>query len=144
MNLDKLWIHSVIQLMDEELPEEYRKRILERCGRGCAFGSGMVEQLQQANLTGLSPEEVFTSLKHPCFFGERILMEEGSFLTICPECYCPFVNDNLQAIPESYCDCTMGWTKQVFETALGRPVEVEVEQSIIRGADHCRIRTTWK
>lgn len=143
MNLERLWIHSVIRLMDQELPEAYRQRILEQCGRGCAYGCGMVEKLQQANLAGLTPEEVFARLKEPDLFGERISQGEGCFYTYCPECYCPFVNDNLSNIPASYCDCTKGWTKQIFETALGRSVEVEVEASIIRGDSQCRIRTSW-
>lgn len=143
MNLDRLWIHSVINMMDQELPQEDRSRLLESCGRSCAHGSGMVEKVQQANLSGKSPEDVFNRLKEPDFFGERITQEDGGFITICPECFCPFVKDNIENIPGSYCDCTKGWTKQVFETALGRTVDVEIEASIIRGDQQCRIRTTW-
>lgn len=141
MNIEKLWIQSVIKLMDQELKEEDRGRILEKCGRGCACGCGMVGKIRKADLNHENVEEVFQKLKEPDFFGERISKGEDCFYTTCEKCFCPYVNDNIQDTPGSYCECTKGWTKQVFETAFQRPVEVEIEQTIIRGADCCKMRT---
>lgn len=141
MNIEKLWIQGVIKLMDQELKAEDRSKILEKCGRGCAHGCGIVERIQKANPNPEKVDEVFNLLKQPDFFGNRISKGDDCFYTTCEQCLCPYVNDNLQDTPGSYCDCTKGWTKQVFETAFQRPVEVEIEQTIIRGADSCRMRT---
>lgn len=141
MNIEKLWIHSVIKLMDQELKKEDIGRILEQCGRGCAHGCGMVERIQKANPNPENVDEVIRTLQQPEFFGGRISKGDDCFYTTCEQCYCPFVNDNIQDIPGSYCECTKGWTKQVFETAFQRPVAVEIEQTIIRGADSCKMRT---
>jgi hypothetical protein len=43
-------------------------------------------------------------------------------------------------VPGSYCYCSVGWVKEMFEQALERPVEVKVEASIRRGDETCRLR----
>lgn len=108
-------------------------RILEKCGRGWAFGCGMVEKIRNANLNPENPDEVLQKLKGLDLFGDRISQGEDCFYTICEQCFCPYVYDNIKETPGSYCECTKGWTKQVFETAFGRLVEVEIEQTIIWG-----------
>ena len=140
LNLERLWIHSVIRLMDEELNKEDMGKILERCGQGCAYGCGILDKIKSAKINHDSPDEVFKKLQDPEIFGERIIKGDNCFYTLCDSCYCPFVAGATQEIPGTYCECTKGWTKAVFETAFGRPVEVEIEQTIIRGADNCRMK----
>jgi hypothetical protein len=143
MNLDRLWIHSVIRLMDEELAIEDMGRILERCGQGCAYGCGMIEKIQKAQMNYDKPDEVFKKLQSPDIFGDRIMKGEDCYYTICEQCFCPFVSENLSEIPASYCECTKGWTKTVFQTAFGRSVNVEIEQTILRGGECCRMKITF-
>jgi hypothetical protein len=45
-------------------------------------------------------------------------------------------------VPHSYCYCSVGWVKEMFEQALGRPIEVEVEASVLRGDEACRLRVS--
>ncbi|MCK4478878.1 hypothetical protein KAU88_10215 [Candidatus Bathyarchaeota archaeon] len=40
----------------------------------------------------------------------------------------------------TYCNCSRGWAKELFEGVLGRPVGVIMEKSIIKGDDQCRFR----
>jgi predicted hydrocarbon binding protein len=40
----------------------------------------------------------------------------------------------------TYCNCSRGWAKALFEGALRRPVEVIKEQSIISGDKQCKFR----
>lgn len=141
MNIEKLWIQAVIKLMDQELKEEERGRILEKCGRGCAFGCGMIEKIRKAVRNSQDPDEVFQKLQSPDLFGTRIFKGENCFYTVCEHCLCPYVKDNIADTPGSYCECTKGWTQQVFETAFGRPAKVEIEQTIIRGDQYCKMKT---
>jgi hypothetical protein len=50
-------------------------------------------------------------------------------------CDCPLVNDN--RMPACYCDCSIGWQRHTYETILGKPVEAEVKESVLRGAKRC-------
>jgi predicted hydrocarbon binding protein len=43
----------------------------------------------------------------------------------------------------TYCNCSRGWAKALFEGALGRPVDVVMEQSIIRGDEQCQFRIVF-
>jgi hypothetical protein len=43
-------------------------------------------------------------------------------------------------MPAMYCNCSVGWAKALFEGALGRPVDVTLEKSIIAGENECRLR----
>jgi hypothetical protein len=40
----------------------------------------------------------------------------------------------------TYCNCSRGWAKALFEGATGKPVEVIMEKSIISGDSECRFR----
>jgi len=143
MDLDKMWIKSVINLMDKELKKEELCSILEQCGKNCAFGCGILEQIKNADINPENLDETFEKLQNPEIFGDRILKGDNCFYTVCEKCYCPFVQGSLEEIPHSYCECSKAWAKQVFETVLKRPVEAEILQSIIRGADCCKIKIIY-
>ena len=58
-------------------------------------------------------------------------------------CYCGSVSKTREPISATYCACSCGWYRQLFETLLGTAVEVELLESIIQGSERCRflIRT---
>jgi effector-binding domain-containing protein len=54
-------------------------------------------------------------------------------------CFCPIIRGNLdKGMPVTYCYCGSGWYRQQWETATGKPVRVEVLESILKGDDICR------
>jgi len=54
-------------------------------------------------------------------------------------CFCPILRDRLeQGMPVSYCYCGAGWYRQQWETATGKPVRVEVVQSVLKGDEVCQ------
>jgi predicted hydrocarbon binding protein len=58
-----------------------------------------------------------------------------------PKCYCSQVNKlSKEELSGTYCNCSRGWAKALFEEATGKPVEVTLEKSIIRGDDQCKLR----
>jgi hypothetical protein len=57
-------------------------------------------------------------------------------------CHCPRVRDALQAgeaLPRLYCYCGAGYYKGIWEEILRQPVEVELLESVLAGADVCRV-----
>jgi len=56
------------------------------------------------------------------------------------KCYCPLVRDYKETLPATFCNCSRGWLKELFESALEKPVEVKLEKSIKRGDEICRFR----
>ena len=57
-------------------------------------------------------------------------------------CACPLVK--MGRTPVEFCDCSRGWTQAAFSTVLGRPVSVEIEESVLRGGSRCSFRIGTK
>jgi hypothetical protein len=55
-------------------------------------------------------------------------------------CHCPRVRDVLKEgkrLPATYCHCSAGFYKKNFEEIFGRPVDVEILQTVLSGDDLC-------
>jgi hypothetical protein len=58
-------------------------------------------------------------------------------------CICPLVKTlEIEASP-NHCLCTISHLKHLYETALGRPVEVDLIETCLRGGDSCTIKISW-
>lgn len=51
------------------------------------------------------------------------------------DCFCPLLTKAMS--PQLACNCSIGWQKQAFETAMGRPVTVTITESVLRGGARC-------
>jgi hypothetical protein len=57
-------------------------------------------------------------------------------------CHCPRVRDAIKlgkAMPRTYCYCGAGFYKDLWETILDAPVEVEVISTVLQGDDVCTV-----
>ena len=52
-------------------------------------------------------------------------------------CYCPVVRDRPAKPSDLHCECTRATHQSIFEAALGRPVPVEVVETLRRGGKTC-------
>jgi predicted hydrocarbon binding protein len=52
-------------------------------------------------------------------------------------CFCPLVWATEEAISETFCYCSSGWYKNLWEGILEKKVEVEVVGSVIQGDEFC-------
>ncbi len=129
------WVADLVDTMDEQLPREVRVRLIEGCGRGCfrrhefkraiaEQGKGDVEKLIVAYKKNF---EVWRD-------GERVHVRYGETSS---RCYCPVVKDRPPRPDDLHCECTRATHQSIFETALGRPVKVEVVESLRRGGRTC-------
>ncbi|MGQ9566392.1 MAG: DUF6144 family protein [Candidatus Bathyarchaeales archaeon] len=73
---------------------------------------------------------------------KHLHLDKGNVYIIYPKCYCPRVSKIPRGkLSGTYCYCSVGWAKALFEGVLERPVEVVKEASIINGDKQCRFRT---
>jgi len=56
------------------------------------------------------------------------------------KCYCPLVRDCHEKLSATFCNCSHGWLKELFESALEKPVKVKLEKSIKNGDKICKFR----
>ncbi len=53
-------------------------------------------------------------------------------------CFCPIIRERLDAgMPPAFCNCGAGWFRQQWEGATGRPVQIEIVESLLRGDERC-------
>ena len=117
--------------IEDEIPLEKRQQILEKMGRNCAGSLGWAEKYKD------NPEGFFEHMKQRA--GENITYDREKGLirvvTRDRDCDCPIVDSS--KTPAYYCHCSIGWQKQVYETILGKEIEVNLTESVLRGSTRC-------
>jgi hypothetical protein len=56
------------------------------------------------------------------------------------ECGCPLVDN--RRTPAFFCNCSVGYQKEAFETIFGRPVQVSLMESKLGGSKRCVFEVT--
>jgi predicted hydrocarbon binding protein len=111
--------------------------ILEQCGRQCQSQSFIKKAkgiYEKSNGIDDFLEKLGRVYKHLEREGDKIYI-------VYPKCYCSQVNKiPKRKLSGTYCNCSRGWAKTLFEGALSRPVEVVKEKSIINGDSECKFR----
>jgi hypothetical protein len=122
----KLW-----ELLEPHLDEKQRLEIIEQLGRNCAKTIGWAEQYKG------NPEGFFKRMEQSQ--GEKFEYDKanGIIKITTPErdCVCRLVNSKFT--PAYFCQCSIGWQKQMYETILDRVIEVELKESVLRGSKRC-------
>ena len=59
-------------------------------------------------------------------------------------CECPMLEKAKNSNSLTWCHCTAGYNKKLFEIVFEKPVYVEIVQSIRQGFDFCLLRITFQ
>jgi hypothetical protein len=138
------WTGRFMRVLDERLDEKTRRGLMEANGRACALGAyGPPDPAKTVDLdafvAGLAryvgPENArregdvvyFNYKQNPA--GLRIA--DGY-------CLCPLVEDGPADLSPTYCHCSVGYVAYLFERNIGRPVRVELVESLRGGGKACR------
>ncbi len=68
-------------------------------------------------------------------------MENNTIHLTYNECGCGMVNEGGVTNP-FLCNCTLGYTKAIFEKLFERPLKIELKKSILRGDSVCKQEIT--
>lgn len=60
-----------------------------------------------------------------------------------PECYCACVKRVPKELSKTWCYCTLGNAKGIFEEVFKKEVEVKLVESIKTGSSRCNIEVVW-
>ena len=130
------WVKTLMDGLDAQVDEETRAEILEACGRGCIPRS-FIRKAQACRRGARDTGEFLDRLSQRWSHLQR----DGDDIYVTYEkCYCPLVKAYSGELSPSFCNCSRGWIKELFESVLERPVSVDLEKSIKRGDDLCRLR----
>jgi predicted hydrocarbon binding protein len=129
---------KLLGILDEEVDAPTRKRIFQRLGRACAEQFRTITYDKYKNdIRGF-----LAAIQAPGGWVEKAeYNEETGTIRIVDRsktCTCPLVEKGLT--PSDQCECTLGWQKQTYSAILGKPVEAELEESILHGSNRCVFR----
>jgi len=135
-----IWIASVIDGMDEFVDEETKIRVLESCGKACAAFHGHLQIVADLKAKGSSVEDILTHMNREKMWCGDWIQEGDIISSICDACECPLVLADLVKLSPTFCYCSRGFAKSLFEEILGKPVSVELTKAIGRGDEFCHFR----
>jgi hypothetical protein len=139
------------KVLDAELPETTRRRIMAANGKACfsAFRLDLKPRAEPATreqIASFVARQASSSAYS--MDGDAVYLQYTSSAETgkpSPEgvCLCPTAEaQTAKQISPSYCWCSVGYVKEMHERAFGRPVNVELTESVLMGQPRCRFRIT--
>ncbi|MCU0292880.1 MAG: hypothetical protein MUF10_12960 [Thermoanaerobaculaceae bacterium] len=88
------------------------------------------------------PDGYFASIKQAWGTEASWDREKGVITVAVPEgeCGCPMVDT--KRTPAAWCNCSVGYQKEAFETVFGRPVKAALKESKLAGSTRCVFEVT--
>jgi hypothetical protein len=125
----------LLTIMGEQLDDATRNKILQSLGSQCSQPYAAFFNKYRGDLQGFL-DKIKTAWVERTEYDEKtgILRVIGKPAP----CACPLVKAG--RTPAAFCDCSRGWTQAAYSTVLGKPVSVEIEESVLRGGTRCSFR----
>jgi hypothetical protein len=141
------WLIDMIKGLDEHVDEETRVKLMYQCGRACfntPWHQAEFKRWKKLHDQSKDLGDFLDKLEkaNPNWFKleGRIMHATFEFLD---GCVCPIVKKiPHDALSGTWCLCSVGLHKALFEETLGRDVKVVLEESRRTGADKCKFRIT--
>jgi predicted hydrocarbon binding protein len=145
------WVKGAMDRLDELVDEEIKIRIMENCGYKCSeMNSEAVEEAKARRKKYKSLDEFLEAEQRNPMKGTK-LVRKGDILyqfytpkSLGMRCYCSLVNASDEKMSLTYCHCSKGFVKKLWEAIIERPVKVELIQSVVSGADECKFAVHLK
>lgn len=130
-------LNSIIKGLNE-VGLESRVKIMEFCGEACAHSDGDLKIAQRIAKETANEEEILARVNKEILWCSAWTRKGNTIQSTCVKCGCPLVRNKVVDLTGTFCYCSRGWVKKIFETLLKKPVVVELEKSIGRGDKICK------
>jgi hypothetical protein len=144
------WTKRFLEVMDDTLEEPARKKLMMANGKACHR-----EYLKSIGrkITPVPFEKWVAAVKERATDGSiqvdgRVIQFQylSSAETGLPAaegtCLCPLVETKPAGLSCTYCLCSLGYVKDMFEQTLGTKVDVELVDSVLKGGKRCKFKIT--
>ena len=131
---------NLVNGFDKHLDPEKKILLLEECGRKCIRDKGE-RFIQNANDLYKNSKDLQDFLEKFSKIYDSLHITDDEVAVIYPKCLCPTINKIPPGkISPTYCNCSRGWVKELFESATEKAVEVFLDESITKGNTRCKLR----
>lgn len=132
------WINTILGEA-ARLGDNKGIELLNVCGAACCETSELFEgavKIKNEYPQDSDPDKLFNAFKQQ-YYNTSGLTKEGNKITlVLEECTCPMVKKGINN--PFLCNCTIGYTKKIFETLFDRTISINLEKSILRGDKICK------
>ncbi|MBW9147337.1 hypothetical protein K2F40_15805 [Clostridium sp. CM028] len=139
------WVKSTMNRLESNFDRSTVKQIRMNCQ--CGYGMDEKLALVQELVASSSNLEEFANQDKAKAAG--LSYTNGELYLQFPFCPCPMLADVNKLNTDTWCQCTVGYSKVLFEKAFGCEVVVELLKSIKMGDDICLMKiiprdSIWK
>ena len=135
---NKSWV-SLLHRSIAGLDEQQQAAIMKPCGQGCAEDILLLCE----KILGRKVETIedliagWNLRREQRGLNGKWEFEQDTIMGVFRECSCPLVSSGLIELHRTQCYCSQGMMESIFSRVAGRPVEVEIKQTIGRGNKVC-------
>jgi hypothetical protein len=149
------WLKSVIERIDQTAKEYEKYDILSYCAHN--FSQKRIDSLKSIYKETGDLDEVLKEMhKDYAWYEDPVRKDNVIYVTKIPYnpegykkaqtleekqanyCHCPLVRNHFnEEISPTFCNCSAGWYRQLWEGILGRPVNIKILRSLIKGDQNC-------
>jgi hypothetical protein len=135
------YIKRLMDVMDAELTPEQRSALLEANGRECFRQAkypkfpGTLDDFIKMVSEKEGPD-VIRREDNTIHF--RYVQNPRGLRTDDGYCLCPLVEKGPPDLSGTFCECSVGYVREMFSQMADKPVKVELTESVKRGGKACR------
>ena len=137
LNRTAKWINTILKEASN-LDSGKGIELLYTCGRECSKSTVFLDganNIRKQFERNVSMGTLFQAFKEQYYNTPNFSMDGNKITLIFKTCTCPMVK---QGVSNPFlCNCTIGCSMQIFETLFGKPVEIKIKKSVLRGDNIC-------
>lgn len=131
-----LWVNNTMKRLENRFDAASVKRIRMNCQ--CGYEIDEKLELLREIISQTSTIEEFGN--HPKARAAGLSYSEGTLYLQFPYCPCPMLEGVDRLETNTWCQCTTGYSKVLFEKAFECQVDVELLKSVKMGDEICLMR----
>lgn len=150
---DKLavWVQGAMRRLDALVDGPTRRQIMSECGYNCARINSRPTKAAVARRAKFATLDEFLAAEQAEPPAGTRIRREGEYLyqyytprafSHPMRCYCSLLRGLPpgETVSLTYCQCSRAFVERYWEAIVGKPVEVELLQSAVSGADECSFK----
>jgi hypothetical protein len=145
MAFAQTWTKRLMDNLDSEVDEPTRVRLMHANGRSCYRGNkqgtfqggldAFIEQIKKWAGPGPSPIRQEGNIVYLDYVRNPAGLKVSDGW-----CLCPLVERGPEGLSGTFCECSVGYVTEMFTGVVGKPVRVELLESLKRGGKGCRFK----
>ena len=142
---NQTWVKGTMKRLEEHFDNKTLKQVRMHCQ--CGYGMDEKLALVKELIEASSSIEEFGNLDKARAAG--LYSENGELYLQFPFCPCPMLAEVDRLDTDTWCQCTTGYSKVLFEKAFRCEVDVELLKSVKMGDERCLMKiipegSIWK